>query len=76
MLLLFIIIKMTLPCVRASYPSQDFKLKGYNVYGSGKTFHPDRPVNNDLGRSWSRYDNEIPGDRNMSCNGGQRKMVQ
>ena len=29
---------------------------GYQVYGTGKTFHPNRPVNNDLPRSWTSYD--------------------
>jgi hypothetical protein len=40
------------------------------VYGSGKTYHDNRPVNNDLARSWTSYDDEIPGDRNSSCNNG------
>lgn len=45
------------------------------MYGSGKTFHPNRPLNNDLTRSWTSYDQEIPGDRNMSCNNGNPKYA-
>ena len=34
---------------------QYFKQNGYQVYGTGKTFHPNRPVNNDLPLSWTAY---------------------
>ena len=39
---------------------QYFKANGYQVYGSGKTFHPNRPMNNDLPLSWTSYDNGQP----------------
>eukprot|EP00911_Craspedida_sp_UC1_P002351 UC1_evm1s1764 len=50
-----------------------FKQHGYQVYGSGKLFHPNRPLDNDMPLSWTSYDDEMPGDRNHSCNNGQAK---
>ena len=52
-----------------------FRNAGYNVFASGKTFHPNRPENNDVARSWTSYDDEMPGARNMSCNGGKVKYA-
>ena len=51
-----------------------FKAHGYQVFGSGKTFHTDRPINNDLAHSWTSYDDVIPGDRNHSCDGGSPRL--
>ncbi len=48
-----------------------FKQQGYQVFASGKTYHPNRPINNDLERSWTSYDDVIPGDVNKSCNNGR-----
>jgi len=48
-----------------------FLTKGYNVFGSGKTYHPGRPVNNDHERSWVSYDDAFAEDVNKSCNSGR-----
>lgn len=41
-----------------------FKNRGYQVYGTGKTYHPNQPLHNDLPRSWDGYDG---GDHDPSC---------
>eukprot|EP01051_Picozoa_sp_SAG22_P009529 SAG22_NODE_800_length_7109_cov_47.259058_5_plen_279_part_00 len=47
---------------------QYFKNMGYQVYGAGKTYHPNRPMNNDLPLSWNAYGG---GTANRSCNNGR-----
>ena len=46
-----------------------FKAHGYQVYGSGKLFHPNRPRNNDLPQSFDDYSDST--GVNRSCNGGK-----
>merc|ERR1712232_239481 len=41
-----------------------FKNRGYTVYGTGKTYHPGRPANNDLPRSWDGYGGGV---KDKSC---------
>jgi iduronate 2-sulfatase len=48
---------------------QYFKNNGYQVYGTGKLYHPNRPLNNDLPRSWTDYSSAT--QYNASCNGGR-----
>lgn len=48
---------------------QYFKNHGYQVYGTGKLFHPNRPANNDVPLSWTDYSSDT--GKNASCNGGQ-----
>lgn len=47
-----------------------FKNHGYQVYGTGKLYHPGKPVNNDGTNSWTAYEQGGAG-RNMSCNRGK-----
>ena len=48
---------------------QYFKQHGYQVYGTGKLYHPNRPMNNDLPLSWTDYSSST--QHNVSCNSGQ-----
>ena len=50
---------------------QYFKQHGYQVYGTGKLFHPDRPMNNDLPKSWTEYAKNGHGQHNKTCNKGR-----
>ena len=48
---------------------QYFKESGFQVYGTGKLYHPNRPANNDLPLSWTDYGGSP--QRNHSCNNGR-----
>ena len=48
-----------------------FRRHGYQTYGTGKLFHPNRPANNDADLSFTAYSSDAPAGKNMTCNGGR-----
>jgi hypothetical protein len=50
-----------------------FRSHGYQVYGSGKLFHPNLPPNNDVALSFTDY-SDGEDLTNLTCNNGSPVM--